>query len=85
MSRVTLIDCISPLTPKLVCDVLGLVAVLVEPHQVAEWTLLERQIAYDWAMREHIGASDHYMRRRTIPSFVVAADRAATRRRAQHD
>jgi hypothetical protein len=42
----------------------------VTPEQTAAWTRLERVTAYDWAMREHLAASDNLLRRRARPSFL---------------
>lgn len=40
---------------------------------VLQWTAIERLIAYDWAIREHLHASDVPVRRRELPQFVRAA------------
>ncbi|MCW2929942.1 MAG: hypothetical protein JWM19_904 [Actinomycetia bacterium] len=41
---------------------------------VASWTQIELMVAYDWAAREHLHASDNKgFRRHPMPSFVAAA------------
>jgi hypothetical protein len=42
----------------------------VPPERLARWTDLERLLAYDWAAREHLHASDNRTRRRPRPSFL---------------
>lgn len=54
--------------------VLLLASVNVPLQAITPWTAMERLLAYDWAMREHLIASDNLVRRRECPSFVVAAD-----------
>jgi hypothetical protein len=61
------------LTAVLVRDVLLLVQVTVPLGTVESWTRFERLLAYDWAMREHLAASDHPASlRRDRPSFIPA-------------
>lgn len=64
------------LTPEVLHDVLGLAGSHVPKNLIEPWTPLERALACDWAMREHLVASDHDRRiRRPRPSFVTAAER----------
>ncbi len=62
------------LTPEVLVDVLGLVSITVSKATTSTWTEIERLIAWDWAMREHLHASDNIIRRRPKPSFVRAAE-----------
>jgi hypothetical protein len=39
---------------------------------LAGLTEFERMLAYDWAAREHLRASDNLVRRRPRPSFLEA-------------
>lgn len=59
-------------TSEIVCNALSLV--LEDPPEISEvekWTRLEKVIAYDWAFRVHLRASDNYVvRARERPSFV---------------
>lgn len=58
------------LTADLVRDALALVSVKVADDALAQWTPTELLIAYDWAIREHLRASDNPVRRREKPWFV---------------
>lgn len=57
---------------ELIADVYGLVGVVLPRVQIRPWTKLERLLAYDWAIREHLRASDSLVRRRDRPSFTLA-------------
>lgn len=62
------------LTPESLRLVLGLVCNDVPEAVIALWTPNERKLAYDWAMREHLHASDNNsVRRRECPWFVKVA------------
>jgi len=50
--------------------VLQLVDVDVTVTAAEKWTKLERLIVFDWAMREHMAASDQPTFRRERPSFL---------------
>lgn len=50
--------------------VLQLVSVDVTVSTAERWTKLERLIVFDWAMREHMAASDQPVKRRERPSFL---------------
>jgi len=54
---------------------LALIGVEIPEDDVRGWTKYELMLAYDWAMREHLSASDNTVRRRPKPSFVTAAER----------
>jgi hypothetical protein len=71
--RPVLLEPDGELTAQLVTDVLGLVSVTVPPAAAEPWTRMERLLAYDWAIREHLRASDNPVPRRDKPSFVTAA------------
>lgn len=68
--RVTFFEPQGGLTPKIVSDVLGLVEVEVTPQAIALWTDMERLLAYDYAIRGHLRASDNLVRLRPMPHFV---------------
>lgn len=70
MSRLRLIDPARDLTPKIVADLLSLVC--VDAGSPADWSPVELRIAYDWAIREHLHASDNVVRRRPRPWFLDA-------------
>jgi hypothetical protein len=66
------IEFISPkdeITDEMLARVLGLVGADTA-CQMARLTKYERILAYDWAMREHLTASDNLCRRRPKPSFI---------------
>ncbi len=46
-------------------------ATLPQPGDIETWTPLECALAYDWAMREHLHASDNIIHRRPRPTFTV--------------
>lgn len=68
--RVDFLDPKAPLTPQLVADALSLVGAEADWVIVNTWTDLERLMAYDWAIRAHLHASDVPVRLRPRPSFV---------------
>jgi len=59
------------LTAEAVHAVITLVAAAPPIETVATWTRFELLLAYDWAMREHLLASDNNVRRRDRPSFTL--------------
>jgi hypothetical protein len=59
------------LTPEVVRDVITLVADPPPLTTIATWTWFELLLAYDWAMREHLRASDNNVRRRDRPTFTT--------------
>lgn len=62
--------------PDIVHSVLTLVIhddTLPSEEEVATWTRFERLLAYDWAWRVHLRASDNPVRRRPRPSFTLNA------------
>jgi hypothetical protein len=77
------ITCYAPdgeLTAEIVADVLSLIGerAALYPSAIAEWTRLELLLAYDWAIREHLAASDNPVRRRDRPRFLDTAGSATT-------
>jgi hypothetical protein len=69
------IELYEPLDNQTLTDALGLVGARVSDAAIALWTRLERALAFDWAIREHLAASDNnVIRRRDKPSFVTAAE-----------
>ena len=68
--RLTLREPGGDLTPELLIDVLSMVGVHPDIQHVRLWSKIERLIAYDWAWREHLSASDQPVRRREKPWFV---------------
>jgi hypothetical protein len=63
------------LDPELLSDVLILVGVHIPAAQMERWTRLERVLAYDWACRLHLRASDNLNHARQKPWFVSQAER----------
>jgi hypothetical protein len=63
------------LTTEVVCNALRLAMREPVPPAVivGRWTEHERMLAYDWAMREHLRASDSLVRPRPQPWFVARA------------
>ncbi len=74
--RITFYEPAGGLQPDIACNALALAGVKVRQADVAQWTRLELLLAYDWAMREHLGASDNPVRRRDCPHFVRLAESA---------
>lgn len=67
------------LDPEMLRNVFALIGVTVDQEALEPWTDLELVLAYDWAVREHLHASDNPVQRRPRPSFVEAAEKAAVR------
>lgn len=74
------------LTPELVADAICLVTEVSKLKfllwNIRLWTEMERRVVFDWAMREHLAASDHRVKRRDKPYLVALtelAQAAATR------
>lgn len=60
------------LTPGLLRDVLLLVGLEVADGIIAAWTPNEQKLAYDYAAREHLRASDNdSVRPRPLPWFLA--------------
>lgn len=59
-----------PLTLEVVSDALSLAGVSVRMETLAEWTFAQRVDAYDWAIREHLHASDNVIARADRPPFI---------------
>jgi len=75
--RPTLIEPEGPVSADLVCDVLGLVMEDPPEHdEVRKWAPLEMAVVYDWAIREHLHASDNVVRRRQRLRLVVLTEPA---------
>lgn len=59
------------LTAEVVHDVMSLVAADLPPLAgVERWTETELLVAYDWAIREHLRASDNPVHWRPRPHFT---------------
>lgn len=52
-------------------NVLSLVGQWDPAQDLTNLTPIERMVGYDWAMREHLSASDNPIERRDCPSFLV--------------
>lgn len=76
MTRRSFFEPRGSLTADLVFDALLLGGVETEREALEAWTEIELLIAYDWAIREHLHASDNAVRRRAKPSFVGRMERA---------
>lgn len=64
------------LKPQLVFDLLCMVSADPDYGQVEQWTPIELLVAYDWAIREHLRASDNTtVRRRPKPWFIEPTSR----------
>jgi hypothetical protein len=61
------------LDPELLSSVLELVSVHIPPEQMMRWTRLELLLAYDWAWRRYMRASDNLNHEREKPWFVSQA------------
>jgi hypothetical protein len=71
VTRLTLLEPAGELTGELLRDVLGLVGVTIPAERADGLTPNERLLAYDWALREHLRASDNTsVRARPKPSFL---------------
>jgi hypothetical protein len=62
--------------PETLRDMLALVGENVSAKRIEKWAPLEMAVVYDWAVREHLHASDNNVRRRQRPSLL--ADAAAS-------
>lgn len=71
--RLTLFDPHMKLTAELTRDMLLLVSTDVPAAIVEQWTPNELALAYDWAAREHLSASDDPVQRRPRPWFITLA------------
>ncbi len=71
--RITFWEPRGALTADLLVDMLGLVSLAAPIEVVQEWTEFERLLAYDWAAREHLRASDNIVRRRPRPWLLGVA------------
>jgi hypothetical protein len=60
-------------TPEMVRDLMGLVGVRIPVETLRAWTRTELIVAFDWAAREHLAASDNPVKRRQKPWFVGVA------------
>jgi hypothetical protein len=69
--RLTLLEPQGELTGQLLQDMLSLVGTEAPAGQLDRLTPNERLLAYDWAAREHLRASDNTsVRRRPKPRFL---------------
>lgn len=68
--RVTFIEPAGGLTPQNVAGALALADCRPGVIEVQKWSTFERLLAYDWAMREHLSASDSFKGRRPRPHFL---------------
>jgi len=69
--RITVFDPHQKLTASITEDMLLLAGVKVAPEVIGQWTPNEMALAYDWAAREHLSASDNPVQRRPRPWFVT--------------
>lgn len=81
--KITVYDAHKKLTPDITADMLLLVSVEILPAVIAMWTPNELALAYDWAAREHLAASDNRGVRRPKPWFVTAAELATSASRPE--
>jgi hypothetical protein len=73
--KLTLFDPRERMTPEITADMLLLVGAEVSPVIIARWTLHEQALAYDWACRRHLRASDNnHVPSRPKPWFVTVAE-----------
>jgi hypothetical protein len=63
-----------PITLEILLDALSLAGVPVRMETLAEWDFGKRADAYDWAIREHLHASDNDVPRVTRPGFIPGAE-----------
>ena len=68
--RINFLSPAGALSISAVEDAISLVHDMPPRTNPDEWTELERLIAWDWAMREYLRASDHAIKRRPRPSFI---------------
>lgn len=69
--RVTFYAPKDPITDQSLMTVLQLVDEHPSPDAIQKLTAMERIVVYDWAIREHLRASDNIVRRRERPSVLV--------------
>jgi hypothetical protein len=74
MVRPVLLEPAGGYTPEVVESALLLVGLPVVPPLavIEQWSPLELMVAFDWAMREHLHASDNPLMCRPRPWFVTA-------------
>jgi hypothetical protein len=65
------------LTPKVISDVLLMMGEHVEPSRIETWAEMERVVVYDWAIREHLTASDNIVARRERPAGLLGPARTS--------
>lgn len=59
-------------------DALLVAGIDIPDNDLTAWTAIEATIAYDWAMRTHLAASDNRIKTYPMPQFIAdARDRAA--------
>lgn len=59
-----------PVEVEALITLLSLVCVVAQEETVKSWTELEKALAYDWAMRCHLSASDNLVQARPRPMFI---------------
>lgn len=62
-----------PLSVQDLLDVLLIAGADVAAGHIEQWTDNERALAYDWAAREHLAASDNPVKRRPVPYLIKGA------------
>lgn len=86
LKRIKLYEPAGELTPSLVRDVLGLVDTVTPPLELlAAITTMELGILYDWAIREHLHASDNVLVRRRERPYLIHALNLQAQRTAASD
>jgi hypothetical protein len=69
--RLTLLEPEGGITIQATEDALGLVGITIPPERIGRYTHGELLLAYDWAMRQHLRASDNTsLHIRSKPSFL---------------
>jgi hypothetical protein len=68
-----------PITMPTLVDVLSLAGVFPGTGVLSTWTYSQRVDAYDWAVREHLNASDTGIARVPRPAFIPTRTTRATR------
>lgn len=74
MTRPTFYDPGEEITVNTLWNLLMLVSVMVAELTIGRWTKFERLVVYDWAMREHLSASDNIVQRRSKPWLVSVGE-----------
>lgn len=74
-----------PLSVQDLHDVLLVAGADVPAGHIEQWTDNERALAYDWAAREHLAASDNPVKRRPVPYLIKGAISDPTVRRIVSD